>query len=150
MTPKCCDLPANTVAHSSCFAIPIPRNDPFYTRFGQECLEFVRSSPATNVLGPREQLNQLTSFIDGMVAVQLECLADVNGFPCFSFPGLWFNPSNGQYTPDVQYGYGDNVIIWKAQIGSNDENKTLKKIKTRMKIESCSPWIRSIEDRSGV
>ncbi|GAU92502.1 hypothetical protein RvY_04578 [Ramazzottius varieornatus] len=64
MTPKCCDLPQGTVAHSSCFAIPIPRNDPFYPRFGQECLEFVRSSPATNVLGPREQLNQLTSFID--------------------------------------------------------------------------------------
>lgn len=49
----------------SCFPIPIPPND---RHFKSKCLNFVRSLPAPNSnckFGGREQLNQITSFIDG-------------------------------------------------------------------------------------
>lgn len=64
ITPRCCGQPNK---HNSCFEINIPRDDPFFSQFQQSCLEFVRSSPANTRLGPREQLNQLTSMLDGSV-----------------------------------------------------------------------------------
>jgi hypothetical protein len=48
-------------------AITVPRDDWFYSHYGVRCLEFVRSSPTSRVgcsLGPRDQINQVTSFID--------------------------------------------------------------------------------------
>ena len=45
--------------------IMIPDQDPF---FQSNCMEFVRSLPSpapTCVPGPRQQLNQVTSFVDG-------------------------------------------------------------------------------------
>lgn len=48
--------------------ISVENDDPFYGSFGQTCLDYVRSSTApreTCGLGPREQNNQVTSFIDG-------------------------------------------------------------------------------------
>ncbi|XP_064483549.1 uncharacterized protein LOC135396484 [Ornithodoros turicata] len=62
---KCCGV---QTAHPACLAIGVAQNDPFYGRFGQRCLEYVRSSTApreTCGLGPREQNNQVTSFLDG-------------------------------------------------------------------------------------
>jgi hypothetical protein len=48
--------------------IPVPPDDWFYGHYGVGCLEFVRSSPTSHIgcsLGPRDQINQVTSFIDG-------------------------------------------------------------------------------------
>ncbi|XP_040568625.2 LOW QUALITY PROTEIN: salivary peroxidase/catechol oxidase [Lepeophtheirus salmonis] len=54
--------------HPDCMPIDIPHDDYFYSSFGARCMEFVRSSPSARLgctLGPREQVNQITSFLDG-------------------------------------------------------------------------------------
>ncbi|XP_064094186.1 peroxidasin homolog pxn-2-like isoform X2 [Macrobrachium nipponense] len=51
-----------------CAPIPIPYDDEFYSCYGQTCMEFVRSSPAAScTFGPREQLNQISAYLDGSV-----------------------------------------------------------------------------------
>ena len=61
---NCCNGPER-FRQDRCAPIQITRNDPFYTRFGISCLNFVRSSPClTCSSSSRTQLNQLTSFID--------------------------------------------------------------------------------------
>uniref|UniRef100_A0A915I1S1 Peroxidase n=1 Tax=Romanomermis culicivorax TaxID=13658 RepID=A0A915I1S1_ROMCU len=61
-----CDS-AETVS-PSCFPIPIPRNDPFFPANNDDgtprCMAFVRSLIGQLTLGYREQINQLTSFLD--------------------------------------------------------------------------------------
>ncbi|KAK3589591.1 hypothetical protein CHS0354_043052 [Potamilus streckersoni] len=50
---------------SECFPIPIPKDDPF---FKTDCMNFARSAPVpTQGCNPgyREQMNQVTSYIDG-------------------------------------------------------------------------------------
>ena len=50
---------------SFCMPIMIPNTDPFFQR---TCMEFVRSLPSPSPScepGPRQQLNQVTSFVDG-------------------------------------------------------------------------------------
>lgn len=58
--------------HTSCFPIDIPTDDPFYSKEGNKtCMSFIRSAPVEKrcpqLCGnlAREQMNQLTSFIDG-------------------------------------------------------------------------------------
>ncbi|KAL3199555.1 hypothetical protein MRX96_001320, partial [Rhipicephalus microplus] len=66
----CCDeeLMANpSKRHYACMPIELPADDHFYAQFRLRCLEFVRSVPAPRpkcTLGPREQLNQLTAYMD--------------------------------------------------------------------------------------
>lgn len=70
--PKCCNehegIPLPEVfRHPDCLPILIPSTDPFYSQWNHTCMEFVRSSPAPRAncaLGPRDQINQVTSFID--------------------------------------------------------------------------------------
>lgn len=67
----CCsngDVVRGGLSHPECLPISISPSDPFYSRAGQRCMEFVRSMPARNAechLGAREQVNQITAFIDG-------------------------------------------------------------------------------------
>lgn len=54
--------------HPACISVLLPDNDPFYRRFNVGCMNLVRSAPSPPVgcrLRAREQLNQLTSFLDG-------------------------------------------------------------------------------------
>ena len=53
--------------HPDCMPIRVENSDYFYSRHNATCMEFVRSSPAPRKdcsLGPRDQINQLTSYMD--------------------------------------------------------------------------------------
>ena len=53
--------------HPECLHIDISPTDRFFSRFGQRCMNFVRSLPSVPQdcsLGPRQQMNQITGFID--------------------------------------------------------------------------------------
>ena len=63
-TPKCCD----GVQNANCLPIEIPQDDGFFGKFGQRCINFVRSPNGlrTNCgLGTRSTFNILSSIIDG-------------------------------------------------------------------------------------
>lgn len=54
--------------HPSCAPIPVGLDDPFYGRHQTRCLNFIRNAPSPRPncdLGPKEQLNQLTHYLDG-------------------------------------------------------------------------------------
>lgn len=54
--------------HPACISVLLPDNDPFYSRFNVGCMNLVRNAPSPPIgcrLRAREQLNQLTHFIDG-------------------------------------------------------------------------------------
>ena len=54
--------------HPACFPIEVPPQDSFLLSEQQSCIDFVRSAPAVNPrcrFGPREQLNQVSAYIDG-------------------------------------------------------------------------------------
>jgi len=62
-----CD--AALTVHPECLPIPVPENDPFFPRrnvsSGQLfCLPFTRSMPGQLTLGYREQMNQVTAYMD--------------------------------------------------------------------------------------
>lgn len=68
---SCCEekvLINPELLHPSCFVIPVPPQDNFLRSESQACINFVRSAPALNPkcrFGPREQLNQVSSYLDG-------------------------------------------------------------------------------------
>lgn len=54
--------------HPACISILLPDDDPFYARFNVGCMNLVRNAPSPPIgcrLRAREQLNQLSHFIDG-------------------------------------------------------------------------------------
>ncbi|XP_054167499.1 peroxidasin homolog pxn-1-like [Oppia nitens] len=66
----CKDCLSRKTVHSECNPIPIPKNDPFFpaidkTTGAKQCLHFVRSLNGQTTLGPREQMNQITAYLDG-------------------------------------------------------------------------------------
>ncbi len=68
--------------HPECWPIPVPNNDPYFPATNNSngrphCIAFTRSLPGQQRLGPREQLNQNTAFVDAsMVYGNDICLAD--------------------------------------------------------------------------
>lgn len=61
---QCCPPKSNN--HPQCYPILIPPDDPFYGEWDEDCLNFVRTALCSQCkLGPREQVNQITAFIDG-------------------------------------------------------------------------------------
>lgn len=61
---SCC---SSGITHPECYPVFIDKEDPFY-RYNITCMEFLRSAPAkTCCFGPREQMNQVSSFIDASV-----------------------------------------------------------------------------------
>ncbi|XP_055636731.1 myeloperoxidase [Toxorhynchites rutilus septentrionalis] len=63
---ECCD--PGQPRHPECYPVPLGPGDPYFYEYNLTCMNFVRSIPApTGHLGPREQLNQATAFIDGSV-----------------------------------------------------------------------------------
>ena len=64
---KCCNVKFEDF-HPECYPIKVSEDDPFYKNFDLQCQEYARSATASRTgctLGPREQINQVTSFIDG-------------------------------------------------------------------------------------
>lgn len=67
---RCCDLPPEMM-HPECYPILMRPDDPDFAaneKSGVTCMEYVRTCPALKMgckLGPREQINQVSSFIDG-------------------------------------------------------------------------------------
>lgn len=70
--PDCrsCDSPRTV--HPECMPIPVPAGDHFYPPVNQTtgerlCFPFMRSLPGQQHLGPRDQINQNSAFLDGSV-----------------------------------------------------------------------------------
>lgn len=66
---KCCGVTFQSF-HPECYPIKIPDNDTAYADLGLKCQEYTRSGTASRTgctLGPREQINQVTSYLDGSV-----------------------------------------------------------------------------------
>ncbi|KAL1129753.1 hypothetical protein AAG570_012697 [Ranatra chinensis] len=62
---SCCNSESNQV-HPECYPVYIDSDDPYYHKCNVTCMEFVRSAPSpTCTLGPREQINQVSNFLDG-------------------------------------------------------------------------------------
>ena len=69
----CCDREFQRnprLLHPSCYPIEIADDDPFFAKMGSNCMTFVRSAAAPSpscTVGPREQLNQDSAYLDGSV-----------------------------------------------------------------------------------
>lgn len=66
---KCCAVNFADF-HPECFPIRLPDDDPVHGNLGERCQDYARSATAPRTgctFGPREQLNQVTSFIDASV-----------------------------------------------------------------------------------
>lgn len=71
-TLECCPRPSTRdgtfhYLHPACLPIMIPRNDTFYSRYGEKCMSFSRSEATPSEfckLGVREQMNEITSYLD--------------------------------------------------------------------------------------
>ncbi|XP_076335624.1 uncharacterized protein LOC143238887 [Tachypleus tridentatus] len=66
---KCCNV-TEEPEHPECFPIDVVSDDVWYGKYNQTCLQYGRSATVLRegcTLGPREQINQATSFLDGSV-----------------------------------------------------------------------------------
>ena len=66
---NCRDCDSTQSVHPECWPIPIPSNDPFFPRVDVRtgrplCMSFTRSLAGQQRLGPREQIDQNSAYID--------------------------------------------------------------------------------------
>ncbi|KAG5886130.1 hypothetical protein JTB14_021352 [Gonioctena quinquepunctata] len=68
----CCDKDGFNLSprylHPFCSSIPISSDDDYYSKHNVQCMSYVKSLPAISSdcsLGPNEQINQATHFLDG-------------------------------------------------------------------------------------
>ncbi|CAO4368063.1 unnamed protein product [Caenorhabditis nigoni] len=62
---NCSRCDSNRSVSPSCFPIPVPATDLHFEPFS--CLSFVRSLPSQRALGYRNQMNQVSAYLDGSV-----------------------------------------------------------------------------------
>ncbi|XP_014256496.1 uncharacterized protein LOC106670552 [Cimex lectularius] len=79
--PDCRSCDSALTVHPECMPIPVPIGDPFFPQrnisTGERfCLSFMRSLPGQQQLGPREQINQNSAYLDAsQVYGENSCLA---------------------------------------------------------------------------
>ncbi|KAK9508766.1 hypothetical protein O3M35_006245 [Rhynocoris fuscipes] len=79
--PDCRSCNSPITVHPECMPIPVPPNDHFFPKrnvtTGEKfCLAFMRSLPGQQRLGPREQINQNSAYLDGsQIYGEHACLA---------------------------------------------------------------------------
>jgi peroxidase len=86
---ECKECDSQVTLHPECFPIPVPEEDPYYPNINSTtghpvCIQVTRSLPGQLTLGPREQLNQVTAFIDasfiyGSDSCKMDLLRSSNG-----------------------------------------------------------------------
>lgn len=67
--------------HPECLPIAVNLRDSFYGPLGVRCLEFLRSGPAPKEdceFGPREQLSQVTSYLDASMVYSSNAMTSDN------------------------------------------------------------------------
>ncbi|CAB3370662.1 Hypothetical predicted protein [Cloeon dipterum] len=67
--PDCRDCDSARQVHPECMPIPVPPGDPYHpplnnTNGRPKCFSFMRSLPGQLTIGPREQVNQNSAFLD--------------------------------------------------------------------------------------
>ncbi|XP_067143854.1 peroxidase-like [Centruroides vittatus] len=123
----CCDpkIQRNPkLLHPACFPIAISKNDRFYSKFNESCMEFVRSLAAPKpecTLGSREQINQLTAFLDGS-NVYGSTEEEANSLRSFKEGKLKILKLHGeQFLPQEQHKSEDCAIQEQACFLAGDE-----------------------------
>ncbi|XP_059471181.1 uncharacterized protein LOC132194111 [Neocloeon triangulifer] len=87
---ECKECDSQVTLHPECYPIPVPMDDPYYPNINSTtgkpvCIQVTRSLPGQLTLGPREQLNQVTAFIDasfiyGSDSCKMDLLRSNGGF----------------------------------------------------------------------
>lgn len=84
--------------HPACMPITVLNNDPFYSKYRQRCMNYVRSLAAMRPdchFGPAEQMNQATHYLDGSM---IYGTTDERAWSLRTF-------SNGQLSAEMKNGH---------------------------------------------
>lgn len=123
----CCDpqIQRNPrLLHPACLPIVISKSDKFYSHFNETCMEFVRSLPAPKpecTFGSREQINQLTAYLDGsnVYGSTEEEIKNLRAFKGGKLKILKLH--NEDYLPQEQHKTDDCAIQEQACFMAGDE-----------------------------